>query len=441
MWRRRSGRDEQRDNACDREWRNRRERLSRGDLHARRRRNFAHIVNDRRGWIVKYLRLLFAILWIAALDSVPAPAAFFQGQVNGAVVLTCPDNDGSSTAPSGSPPYPNMLTGDFAITYVHTPIIDFGCQVAGVTYNVGYSSGTTLLDPATNVPSGCSYSGATFVLTCASAATVTGLDFSLHNGVELNVTGAHTYVVHDNNFVMGSNCKVPFLVNGTAATSITFYNNVVDGGGATCNTGYASSLGGSIFEIAPASGAVRSYHHNWFRNTVEDTFDLTGATSGTFAPNISFNLFDLQGWNGHPDGVQEVGGFFTGIVIAHNTFRNYPFSGIVQGIQPFHTEAQGTSTITNSTVEFNTVITVQSSNGTGSVCSFPTNCSANEDIACKSDGGGNSNNGFVAYANYIDWRGATSALLSAGGGCTSPVWGTPYSNWDMWHNVALSTSP
>ena len=61
---------------------------------------------------------------------------------------------------------------------------------------------------------------------------------------------------------------------------------------------------------------------------------------------------------------------------------------------------------------------------------FPTGCSANFGIACKQDNGSNSNTGFTADGNYVDWSGMIAALTN-GYKCPGAAWGTKMQNIDL----------
>src|SRR6185437_15248400 len=211
-----------------------------------------------------------------------------------------------------------------------------------------------------------------------------------------------------------------------------------DGGGSLCSGTISVILDD---HLRPTAGSSVIIQYNDFENIPDDSIDLAGPSSGSIAPQIKYNLFGLTGWNGpgppHPDSIQLGGGNFDGLTVNFNTWRAWYFSGN-QINQPAHIEAQLTSAISNTVESYNTFVEAQSSTGTGSVTcpsTFPTACSVNEVMACKNDGAGNSNTGFSAYGNYIDWRGALTPLLSdASGGCTSTTWGSPQSNWDMFNN-------
>lgn len=332
--------------------------------------------------------------------------------------------DGCAGSLGGTAQFPSLLT-----TYAshRSP-----WNVAGVDYAVGVPSGA-LLDPSTAaLPSGCSFSGST-VSCSGSNITVSGYDFSLHNGIVLSVTGGSSGLsVIKNKFGIAPNCSDPVLnVSITGNTTIKY--NTFDGGGGTCGT---LSFGTMINTNQTITGAVLTIEYNYFLNTPQDAVDMRGPGSGTSQVITKYNLYYLEGWQGHPDGFQTCGGNFDSTQISYNTYYNTTAPG-QQGTQPFHVEAQCTSAITNSTVSFNTIATPGTCNGGAN---YPTGCAVNFDIACKQDAGGNTNSGFASFGNYIDWTGAIAAETNAYA-CTSTTWGSPSSNIDMSTGAALTTSP
>jgi hypothetical protein len=333
---------------------------------------------------------------------------------------TCPDDDGSSGAPAGAPQYPSLLSGYAAAI---NGAKGLGCKVAGVDYAVGAPAAVQLKDPtAMPLPSGCSLSGS--AVTCTgNGIVISGWSFALHGGMQLAVSGANI-VITGNQFAVGSSCLMPLSVRSAGAVTIT--QNTIDGGGPLCN-GLVDGFNGLVSYVVTAAGALVTIEHNWLRNIPEDGIDFRGPSAGAATIIEKFNLLDLQGWTGHPDGIQLNGGNFASSFFSHNTYRNLVRAGSFAGVQPIHIEAQLTAAISNFAVSFNTVVAPGTCNGG---VNYPTGCSVNYDIACKSDGTGDSNVGFLAFGNYLDATGAVAGLL-AGGGCQSPRFGSPYANYDM----------
>jgi hypothetical protein len=332
--------------------------------------------------------------------------------------------DGCGGTPAGMPQLPTLLQ-----TYgSHRP----QWNVAGVDYYVGAPTGTALKDPATAAPKGCSYKPSSNDLQCnGSNLIISGYDFSLHGGARVTITGSNNSVI-GNNFALAPKCQDP-LINFTinAGATLNISQNSFDGGGATCT----NLVFGSIIFGSYGSGSTATVQYNYFYKTPQDVIDNGGPKSGSANLVMQYNLINIQGFSGHPDGVQFNGGNFSGSVINFNTY-NSPFgNGTTAGTQPLHIEAQLTAAIANTTVAFNTVVTPGSCNAGKN---FPTGCSVNYGIACKLDSGRNSNSGFTAYGNYIDSSGAIAALNN-GYKCTGSTWGAPFPNIDL--NTGSVVSP
>jgi hypothetical protein len=313
--------------------------------------------------------------------------------------------DGCSGAAAGAPQFPHLLDG-----YAVRP----SWHVAGVDYAVGVPDGTVLKDPTTDsLPSGCSFSGST--VTCSGNDIVLQeYDFSLHSTKLLFSSGSNNTITK-NNFG-GTLCvDPPIRLLDTGSITITY--NTMDGGGAICT----STTFGSMMHGVFISGAIVTREYNWMKNASEDFTKNAGPSSGSATIIDRYNLFDTQGWTGHPDGIQLNSGNFSNSFYSFNTYRN-PNVGqpIAAGTQPVHIESQLNANVSDYTVNNNVVLTP----GTG----WET---ANIDIACKiGNSGVNTNVGFSAYGNYIDSTGAISATSDAYG-CTGTTWGTPTPNYNI----------
>lgn len=348
----------------------------------------------------------------------------------------CPDDDGSSGSTGGASNYPGLLTGTnyLGVTYAATinGAHGLGCRVAGVDYYVGIPQGMALSDPTTApLPTGCAYDGKQYVR-CSGSGTVQGYDFSLHSPTLLTTSG--TWTITNNKFAFGSNCIDPVV---SASGSLVLTHNTLDGtAGFGCNLSQGT---GTLVNVNVAAGGSFVARWNYSLKIPQDMFDMNLPSSGAETVLVSDNLGYLEGSTGHPDYVQFCGGGAGTVTptIEHNTFYNYPFTGIGQGIQPLHVEAQtcsGLGHIANSETRFNTVITQGTCQGGRN---YPTGCSANYDIACKQDDT-SSNVGYEADGNYVDWSGAIAALTN-GYHCPSTVWGSPYANYDMTAGSALAS--
>jgi hypothetical protein len=314
--------------------------------------------------------------------------------------------DGCSGVPAGAPQFPHLLDG-----YAVRP----SWNVAGVDYAVGVPDGTVLKDPTTDsLPSGCSFSSST--VTCSGDNIILqGYDFSLHS-TNLSFSGSNNTIT-ENNFG-GTVCNAPQIrLISAGSTTITY--NTIDGGGAICT---APALGAIVYGDY-ISGAIITREYNWMKNAPEDITKNAGPSSGYATIIDRFNLFEQQGWTGHPDGIQLNGGNFSNSFYSFNTYRNRDVGQPIaqaQGTQPVHIESQLNAYISNYTVNNNVILT----SGTG----WQT---ANVDIACKiGNSGSNTNTGFSAYGNYIDATGALMAL-NDGYGCTGTSWGTPTPNYNI----------
>jgi len=326
-------------------------------------------------------------------------------------------DDGCKYAGAGAPPYP-MLLDSYG---TRRPPFD----VAGVDYSVGVAPGT-LLDPSEEpLPAGCSYSRN--IVTCQQSNTVlSGYDFSLHKGIQLIVGGGATNVtIRDNKFALGPNCKDP-VININAGGFVMFSHNSIDGNGALCGN---RLVFGSLINGVYRDGATLTVDYNLFYDTPVDITDNRGPDMGAARIVNRYNLFYLQGFSGHPDGIQLNGGNFDLIDVSFNTYYNRSPPSTVGGTQPFHIEAQLTAAIRNSTVSYNTILTPGACRGGRN---WPNGCAANFDIACKNDqvaGWIDSNTNFSAFGNYIDWSGAIAALFNNCG--TGATWGKPTPNLDL----------
>ena len=207
--------------------------------------------------------------------------------------------------------------------------------------------------------------------------------------------GVSSITITGNKFSLGTGCNDP-VVNIAAGGSVLFSHNTMDGEGPLCA---GSITWGAMVNGVYAANAVLTLEYNLFYNTPQDVTDNRGPNSGAASIVERYNLFYLQGFTGHPDGIQLNGGNFNPIDVSFNTYYNSSPPNTVAGTQPFHIEAQLTAAISNSTVSYNTIVTPGSCNGGQN---WPNGCTVNYDIACKSDGTGNSNVNFIGFGNYID---------------------------------------
>lgn len=381
-------------------------------------------------------------LLLAALLLAASPAhAFWRG--GGSSAAACPEADGSSGAVAGTAQYPSLLNG-YAATINGTH--GLGCRVAGVDYRIGLVASPSLSNPTLGgLPSGATYNAGAHTVTISSNnVTFTGWDMTVGGGLELVVnSGVSGTTITNNKFqVQSPNCLAPLRFNGLAGTTTVRYNSI-DGGGAACQS-ITGGLSGDVYIVGSASGATFIFEWNDQENVSSDGINIAGPASGTpLTFTYRYNLMYQVGWIGnpldpnHPDGLQFAGGNVTAPTMSHNTFYNSVAVGKTAGVQPLHVEAQLTSAIINAEVSYNTVLTPGTCNGG---TDYPTGCSENFSIACKNDTGGgevDSNTGFHAVGNYIDWSGGIAAFTTEAG-CTGTNWLTPYANFDSVAGTALS---
>lgn len=372
---------------------------------------------------------------LALLLLLVAPAADAQ-LIRSVSPSTCPNGtsfaDGCPGAPVGTIQLPALLAPYAA----HRP----PWNVAGVDYAVGIPTSVTLSDPTLGgLPSGCSFSGHT--VTCSgNNITVQGWDFSLHGGTILSFSGNTTgSVVQNNKFKLDPNCNDPLVKWTTpAAGTFTITQNTFDGGGATCG----ALTFATFFFGQNGNGATVTITYNYFTNVPQDVADVFGSTTGSMLFVYKYNVTNVQGFQGHPDGLQYNTGNFNNSEVAFNTYY-IPANGngVAGGTQPYHVEAFNTSAgnssaITNTTVHNNTIVTPGTCTGPG----FPTGCTINFAIACKADapvsgGGPNTNVGFQAYGNYVDPTGALNWFTNSG--CTGVSNGTPELNINLNNGATL----
>jgi hypothetical protein len=279
---------------------------------------------------------------VASLPNLISPAAAWTHGGGGA---TCATNgsDGFAGAPLATPQYSYTIITAYTAS-AHTNASPW-C-VAGFDYAVGYASATSLTDWQSISISGVSVNTSTSVVTVSSSnVTLNAIDFSLHNGAVIYVTGSNNTTITNSKFG-GSN----YTTQGNAiivfdATSVgeNVSNNVMDGAG----SGTASDL------ISIRGGGTATIEYNWFKNypsrivqfednggTVTYQFNLidgvaqaSGAHSnalqwgaGTGTPTVQYNT--AYGPNAEISAAGEVLQFYgnnppfvmNNLLVTHNTF-------------------------------------------------------------------------------------------------------------------------
>lgn len=211
---------------------------------------------------------------------------------------SCPQGaafaDGCAGAAAATIPLPGILSG-----YAKRP----PWNVAGIDFGVGVPTGTSLADVTTaSLPTGCHY--ASPVVTCSSGTpTLSALDFTLHNGTVLNITGGSVTVLNSK-FKVGSN-SAGFnhnVMTASGSSNITAKNNEFDGASVVVQAKIDQMLnlentGTSDFEL------------NWFHDAGGDVIDGgAGVKNDIYRYNVFANngMFttDPAGDEGHSDTIQ-----------------------------------------------------------------------------------------------------------------------------------------
>jgi hypothetical protein len=273
---------------------------------------------------------------------------------------TCPADDGSAGAPTGTPPYPTALSG--YTTTIHA----LGCKVAGMDYNVGATG--TLTAYTGQTISGWNYNaGASAYLetTADNPAVLQNWDFSGIANFQLRIK--HANVTVSNNFFQvnmgasvctGTNtppvCQYPVAlsVSGSQGTNVTFTKNTIDGQNIVMGSGELIDLGNN-----PGTTVIT---YNWLKNTYSQHI-ADGA--GTGSVTAKYNLFDqaTSQAGAHSDWYEGCACTLTmnGWVFNFNTAYQHGTTG--NGTQGFMFEPSNGATISNLTAQYNTMIAVGTS--------------------------------------------------------------------------------
>ena len=198
---------------------------------------------------------------------------------------------------------PNLLSG-----YANTP----SWQVAGVNYAVGPQS-TPTGNPATISMSGVSVNTQTHVITVSgSNVTLSGYDFSLNGGWQIDVaSGANNLTITNNYFKVGANGLQP-IVAATGAGNITLEYNTIDGGGL--------GVGGNQPDILFTAGQGATVEYNYFLNAPQDGMNFYQTGNYT----VMYNLFSTGSFysSAHADWIQTysyAGGTIQSLTVEYNT--------------------------------------------------------------------------------------------------------------------------
>lgn len=267
--------------------------------------------------------------------------------------------DGASGAPSGTAQYPSILNG-----YATRP----PWKVAGVDYAVGIPSSVTLQDPWPGYPSttvGTALASA-FITQCGGSgnlsltankisingnnASISGWDFSLHGGVQLELNGVIGTIIQNCNFEVGANGTV--MLNGdvgaTNNTTITCCSFNMHGLNDGFNAG-AVNIRGNVTAT-----------YNLIQNSAADLWDQGGTGVTVQTLTRKYNVFKDAGQGAaglHPDQLQFGGGTYT-LDEEFNTYYQSTLgaAGGTQGICPDNTNLNGTTMAGASKIANNTII-------------------------------------------------------------------------------------
>lgn len=260
--------------------------------------------------------------------------------------------DGCLGAPNGTIQSPNLLNSYGA----NRP----PWNVAGVDYHVGIPVGTTLADPTTaGLPTGCTFSGTT--VTCASGTpTVNAMDFSLHNGTTLSITGG-TVTVSNSKFIVGTNQgSTGRIISVTGSGSATFLNNEIDG----ANIAVTAQVGQTI--NISNTGTI-AFKYNYMHNSGGDMIDFN-STSSAHVEVFRYNyLRDIGYAVAHSDTLQWCGTKISSADIGFNTIYQ-PLSGLSgEGLINANSECSGAAQA-DIVIHNNTLLSITQDNwGIGTV--------------------------------------------------------------------------
>lgn len=365
------------------------------------------------------IRILFWLLGTLLITSASPASAFVRGALTTAA-QTCPANDGSSGAPSGTIQYPSLLSG-YAVT-IHS----LGCNVAGVDYYVGLPSSQSLTDWETIgngcitvvLPGGGGHAFGQVTVSCNST-TINGVDFSLHGGSILTFSSVTGGVVSNSNFGGANLSTVGSYVIESVGTGsgLTVQNNTIDGAGAGTSNALLGIVGGGT--------AVVEY--NYLKNCPSQFLDFGGASTGGNL-TYKYNLLENCGMQSlaHLNYQQLGGGAYTIVTEFNTSKQSLQAGGAGEGYQWYNNGGANVLTLTSATFAYNTMIATGSSSMSYMV---------------HGNNVGDTVTSAVAHDNYADPTGtvngnATGVFYPS----TFGAW-TLSHNWDMVTGGAISNTP
>ncbi|RYH38041.1 MAG: hypothetical protein EON54_19100 [Alcaligenaceae bacterium] len=304
----------------------------------------------------------------------------------------------SAGAPSGVSQFSSLLSG-----YAVRP----DWKVAGVDYYVGTPSGAALKNPTTISMAGVSVDKSSHTVTVNSSnVTLSGFDFGLDGGWQVNVTNnANNVTIQNSHFQVGSNNLMP--IQAYYGGSINVLNNTFDGGASN-----GSSVNAMVF--TGSGGATIEY--NRFTNFPNDGIDIT--RDGDFV--VQYNMFDTMGSGQyHTDAIQTYFSAISSLSIQYNTVYQPPSvsSGTMNAFVRIG-DQQG-NVVHDPVAAYNTIIMASTAAQTANVFQW------------DSGGSGTLLNPQI-HDNFIDPKGVmygiVSPVLQNSSGVTNPV---TYNNMDL----------
>lgn len=297
----------------------------------------------------------------------------------------------SSPSPSPTPspsPSPSPTTSGVAQfpTLLSAYAIRPSWNVPGVDYQVGVPTNITLQDPTTGtLPSCASYSASSHAITInANNCTLNGYDFTKGGGIQVSIPSGVTGTVIEN-------CL--FGLNGNPS----FSTSLLDRRGGDLTVMYSTFQGPGqdpAYFDSGASGTV-TFEYDYFYNLSGDAMDF----GSTQTVNVEYNACVQIGLDpeSHPDCVQYCGG-----TLGNTSHESYnliyqPAGAGTVGTQGIQAEIQCGGTISQYSIDHNTVIANDPGDPTMS-------------YSIMNNGG----SGVSITDNYIDSTGAYGPFYPAG---------------------------
>jgi hypothetical protein len=304
-------------------------------------------------------------------------------QTPGTLPMGCPHgSDFRDGCPVGSAEHPAFST--LLNRYRFRP----PWNVAGVDYAVGIPSSVILKDPrSAPLPSGCSLNGTT--VTCSSAVTLDGYDFSLNNGTTLLIKEGDL-TVQNCLFVVGSNQgALGKIVEVSGFANATFLHNEFDGS----NLAVIPQRGQTINVMN--TGTI-TFRYNYFHNSGGDMVDFSG---GPQVDILQYNFFrDIGLKTAHSDTLQWCGSIVSNSDLSFNTIIQNAAGLSGMGLMVANSECSG-ARMSNVVVHNNTLISSVRDN-------FATGATVSQDA------GPASADHIAVFDNYLDPTGIANFTAS-----------------------------